>query len=106
MSAFVEETGDSRHSLTEELKASRAFKEACLLSWISGCATAQLLTSWEKGESFLERLTREKRTFARGNTLHHGSMSTPRANVIMGKMLNKVFVNNLLYRLNKSVVNW
>lgn len=105
MSAFVEETGDSRHSLTEELEASRAFKEACLLSWISGCAAAQLLTSWEKGESFLV-ITREERTFARGDTLHHGSMSAPRANVIIGKMLIKVFVNNLLYRLNKSVGNW
>lgn len=31
---------------------------------------------------------REERTFARGVTLHHGSVSTPRANVIMGKMLH------------------
>lgn len=90
MSAFVEETGGctSRRSLATELEPSRAFKEACLLAWLSGCATAQLLTRWEKSESFLEGITREKRAFARGDTLHHGSMSTPRADVIMEKMLH------------------
>lgn len=90
MSAFVEETGGciSRHSLTEELEPSRAFKAPSLLAWLSGFAVAQLLTSWENGEPFLEGVKREEKTFARGDILHHGSLSTPWANVIMGKMLH------------------
>lgn len=92
MSAFVEETGGctSRCSLATELEPSKAFKEACLLAWLSGCATAQLLTRWEKNESFLEGIMREERAFAREDTLHHGSMSTPRADASL-EYLSTIF---------------
>lgn len=81
----------SRQSLTTELEARWAFKATCLTTH-QGVSIQQLLTSWECMGGLIwiwgrREEARWQKVFAAGNMAHHGSMSTSRANVIMGKVL-------------------